>query len=135
MNFCLSMKGENYMKKLREFMNFNYSDFFADKRFVLKDIRPYYSYVDGKPDVTSQLGVKYDCLISVDNTNYKDGQTHANEFEQISFKVPGETATNKFPRRSKVEPIEVTKCSVYGDFQNNLSIEVKGMRLLKEGIK
>lgn len=112
------------MKKLNQFLEFNHELFLRDKKFIVKGTQPYFEYVDGKR-TEKQLGTTIICLISSDKTKYIDnGQevVGVNELEEIRFKVPNNNDL-ELPYKALITPLNIMKCSVYGEFRNNLSIE------------
>lgn len=93
-------------------------------KLVVINCSEYYAYVNGERDSSKALGIKVQCVIMQDDFPYT-GNTgaNANEFEKISFKIPGETRLDLFQHRQRVVPYNFSKVVLYGDYQNELSIE------------
>lgn len=108
------------MKKLRQFLKFDHESFLKDKKFIVKETKPYFEYVNGEK-TDKELGTSVVCLVSEDNTKYADDEVAVNLFETINFKVPGKQVD--LAQQTAVKPVDIIKASVYGQFQNNLSIE------------
>lgn len=108
------------MKKLRQFLKFDHESFLKDKKFIVKETRPYFEYVNGEK-TDKELGTTVVCLIDEDNTKYADDEVDVNLLETINFKVPGKQLD--LAQKTAVKPAEIIKASVYGEFLNKLSIE------------
>lgn len=95
---------------------------------LVVNVSEYYAYVQGQRDESQPLGIKVECVIAQDDFPYS-GNTpeHANEFEKVSFKIPGETRLDLFHHRQRVVPYDFKKVILYGDYQNQLSIECGGL--------
>ena len=115
------------MKGLKEFVQFDLDGFLKDKEVTFLDAKPYYNYKDGK--VTEELlGMKLECVITQDNTNYNN-QDFNNEYEKIIVKVPGVERVN-IKRGSKLKIQGTGK--VWGDYSQNLSIEATNVQMVKD---
>jgi dihydroxyacetone kinase-like predicted kinase len=102
------------MKKLLEFLKFDWQAFAKDKKFRAIGTREWKDFDTGKV-----LGTIVDCVIWEDHTEYKqrEGEKVSNRFEKIAFKVPKEVTVAE---DTLVEPQGVT-ATVFGDFRNQLS--------------
>lgn len=119
------------MKGLKQFLEFNTAAFFNDKKIMVLNVEPYYSYVDGKK-TDQKLGTKINAIISGDNTKYFDDSID-NLFEKISFKIPGVYDIN-IKKMSRIKITKFEKVVVYGQYQNQLSIEISNFEILKENV-
>ncbi|MGQ3449908.1 hypothetical protein ACTP3E_10270 [Streptococcus pneumoniae] len=114
------------MKGLKHFLQFDLDGFLKDKEVTFLDAKPYYNYKDGK--VTEELlGMKLECVITQDNTNYNN-QDFNNEYEKITVKVAGVEKVN-INRGAKIK-IQ-GKAKVWGDYSQNLSIEATNVQVVK----
>ena len=103
------------MKKLSMFQMFDYNGWQADKSFMVQSAK-----------YNSKKGcVSLDIIIIEDNTNYGD-PTVTNVFEK--FKVHciqdvNESDVNKYHPKDIIQFKSIGKCSVWGDYSSNLSVE------------
>lgn len=110
------------MKGLRQFLKFDTTDFFADKTLVALAVSPTFEYVNGEK-TNNILGCKIESVIGVDNTKYsKDGISNA--FEKINIKII-DTKEFNIPQMSRFKIKSFEKATVYGAYQNQLSVSVK----------
>ena len=72
-----------------------------------------------------QVGIVVETVIIEDNVDWEGYQPHCNEFEKLKFKIRDEYDTEKFKYRDIVIPFEFEKISIWGDFNNQLSIICK----------
>ena len=110
------------MKKLRLFAPFNAELFFSkiDLQFVkLEEV-----YTDG-----IKSGFKYHLLIIADNNNYGDDSS-LNMGELIKVKVDNNKCNIDFTLGAIVELVS-PRASIYGDYQNQLSIKADNVVLKK----
>ncbi|MEW4355112.1 hypothetical protein AB1I63_09740 [Streptococcus pneumoniae] len=70
-----------------------------------------------------QNGIKVHCVVIEDNFKSEKYQDNCNQFEKITFKVLNENDVNKFKHGELVQPYNFTKAILYGDYNNQLSIE------------
>lgn len=120
------------MKKLKGFNKFDYQSFLKGKAFALKEIRDWKEYKDGEPS-GKILGQKVECVIMKDETIYKNNDevtTGVNLFEPIVFNVPN--GNYNIPQKAIVKPINITKANVYGQYQNQLSIECEKVEVVQK---
>lgn len=108
------------MKGLRQFLKFDTEAFFNGKTLVAVGVKPYYEYVNGEK-TEKILGTKIEAVVGVDNTKYS-GQDITNVFEKLAIKIPG---NNNFQisNMAKFKVKKFSKSTVYGQYQNNLSLE------------
>lgn len=117
------------MKYLRQFIHFDLASFLADKTLTVVGISDLMDH-----DTKAIIGKRVTCAIIRDDTAYhpgKDGPaiSAGNLYEKLSVKV-------KYPNTVSVTPgDEVTLinavATVYGDFQNQLSIVSEGLEVIK----
>ena len=111
------------MKKLFQFLKFDWQAFAKDKKFLALGTRIWKDHDTGKV-----LGTIVDCVIWEDNTTYKqnDGESASNKFEKIAFKVP---RTITVPKDSLIEPVNVV-AKVWGDYRNQLSCTADDVKVV-----
>ncbi|WP_373760110.1 hypothetical protein [Streptococcus ferus] len=101
------------LKNLRSFLQFNSTDFFAKKKLC---------YLNSK-ELFDEKGIKVTLLILEDDTEYNS--LNDNLGEQIYVKVTNKKI-NDFedfqPLQTLCKIINITKATVYGDYQNQLSL-------------
>lgn len=107
------------MKGLKKFLKFDTAEFFADKELILLGQSPLYSYVENKR-TENVIGTKLEVVISVDNTDY--GSNTSNVFEKITIKLIGDNDFYIEPM-TKISVVNFTKALVYGEYNNNISLE------------
>lgn len=115
------------MKYLRQFLHFDLSAFLVAKTLTVISISDLLDHETKAP-----IGKRVTCAITRDDTVYapgKDGAVGSNVYEKVSVKV-------KYPHTVSVTPgDEVTlinaTATVYGDFQNQLSIIAEGLEVVK----
>lgn len=103
------------MKKLSLFQVFDFNGWQKDKSFMVQSAK----YNDKKGCVS------LDVIIIEDNTNYGDTSV-TNVFEK--FKVHciqdvNENDVNKYHPKDIIQFKSIGKCSVWGDYGSNLSVE------------
>lgn len=114
------------MKKLRSFMDFDINRFLEGKDLRVVGAEAWQQYDDGKP--TQIVGTKYKLVIVTDATNYQSAEdAHCNEGEQLTVKVPQVKKT--FKKLSAVQLVN-PKATVWGDYQNQLSIEAEDITFI-----
>ena len=109
------------MKYLNNFIVFNFKAFAKGKQFVLKEITEWKDF-----ETKEVLGSKVTLTIVVDDTIYqtKDGEEEGvNQYEWLTIKVRQPLDKfNGWKRNDKIKVARIEKASVYGDYQNQLSI-------------
>lgn len=109
------------MKGLRQFLTFDTDAFFSGKLLIALGVKPFFQYVNGER-TEKILGSKIECVIGNDNTKYSNLET-TNAFEKLSIKVIDDD-NFKIENMTKFKILKFEKATVYGQFQNNLSLEV-----------
>ncbi len=116
------------MKHLRQFVNFDITAFLSAKTLVVVSVSDLTDH-----ETRTIIGKRVTCAITRDDTVYlpsKDGSAPAsNIYEKLVIKV-------KYPYTVSVSPgDEVTLtnavATVYGDYQNQLSITAEGLEVIK----
>lgn len=105
------------MKKLTMFQTFDFNSWQTSKKFMVQGAK----YNDKKGCVT------IDVIIVEDKTNYGD-PTITNVFEKFKVHCIEDTSIDdvvKYPPMSFIRFITVGKCTVWGDYASNLSVEAK----------
>lgn len=113
------------MKGLKQFMSFDLEAFLAEKKLTVVGSGAYEEH-----ETKKHLGIKLDCVITLDNTKYtfKD-KPFTNLYEKISIKV---TKDINVPLNSIVEPAgDNIKATVWGDYNNNLSVVCSDIKVLE----
>lgn len=116
------IKGVNDLKKLRQFLKFDFDSFSKEKLFIVTGCREW------KDEVKGVLGTKVDAVIIKDETIY-DGTDakQLNRFEKITFKV---TKNVSVPENSYIAPINA-KATVWGEYSDKLSVTCSDIRILQ----
>lgn len=106
------------MKKLSNFLVFNYPAFAKGKRFVSVGIQEWVDYSTGV-----HLGTKVEAVIIEDNTDYqtKPGEQVSNLFEKLVFKIGKDI---DIPLNVEIQAKGVS-ASVYGEYRNQLSLQAE----------
>lgn len=115
------------MKGLVQFQSFDSSGFFRDKLLKVASNGPLTDYT------TKQvIGTKTTVVIVEDNTQYhtKTGEQISNLYEKITVKVPGK-ALELVPD-TLVELVS-PKCTIYGDYRNQLSVTATDVKAIPAG--
>ncbi|MGQ7354428.1 hypothetical protein ACTGXY_06240 [Streptococcus suis] len=86
--------------------------------------KTWYEYKDGQKN-SKPSGITVSAVIIEDNIVLDGYEPHSNEFEKLTFNVRNETNLEKFKHRETIIPYEFEKISVYGEYQNQLSIICK----------
>lgn len=113
------------LKKLRNFLAFNFGGFATGKRFVVVGQQPWKDFKTGEV-----LGTKVEVVIAQDKTDYslKEGEVANNLYEKLFFKIP---KVIEVPMNVEVRFSGVT-ASVYGEYFNQLSIAAKDIEVLSK---
>ena len=103
------------MKKLSLFQRFDFAGWAKDKQFMIQAVK----YNDRKKCVSLNV------VVVVDGTNYGDPSV-SNVFEKFKVHCIQDTKEEdvmKYGPQDKIIFKSVGKCSVYGDYNSNLSVE------------
>lgn len=122
------------LKKLNQFRPFQWNEFAKDKKLVVTGIRPWEEYENRKP-TGRRLGASVEVVIVEDGTHYetKEGESVTNLYEKLTVKVPDQNA--KFPVGTVVATIGEVTATVYGEFQNRLSVKAAGLKTISNSAK
>ncbi len=103
------------MKKLNMFQQFNFGLWSKDKQFMIQSIK----YNEKKGCVS------LDVIVTEDGTDYGDPSV-SNVFEKFKvhlIKETDEDDVEKYHVKDKIIFKQIGKCSVWGDYASNLSVE------------
>ena len=103
------------MRKLPQFMNFDFVSWQNGKEFMVQGVK----YNDKRGCVS------LDVVITADNTDYGD-PTVSNVFEKFKvhcIKDVKEADVAKYHIMDKIQFKNIGKCSVWGDYSSQLSVE------------
>lgn len=109
------------MKGLRQFQKFDTQAFFNDKKLVALAVSPVFEYSNGER-TDKIIGTKIETVISQDDTKYTSDVS--NVFEKLNIKVIDDV-NFEIPEMVEFKILRFEKVTVFGQFQNQLSIEVK----------
>ena len=103
------------MKKLSQFMRFDFEAFSKEKIYQVIGISEWRDY-----ETKKHMGTKLEVVITRDNTQYKqkEGENVSNRFEKLTFKICKDI---NVPMNTSVMPINAV-ATVYGDYRNQLSV-------------
>lgn len=103
------------MKKLRSYLHFDTQAFLEGKEL---------QFLMGKPLDPVKTGFEG---VAVEIVIVDDPSGDGNDFEKIKVKVPNvnQDWLEQFHKGDEVQIFDVTKATVYGDYQNELSIIAK----------
>lgn len=103
------------MKKLNNFLDFNFGGWQNGKEFMVQGVK-----------FNDKRGcVSLDVIITEDNTDYGD-QTVSNIFEKFKVhcvKDTKEADVAKYQVKDKIQFKNIGHCSVWGDYSSQLSVE------------
>ena len=115
------------LKKLNQFMKFDWDSFIAGKEFMCTGTGELVDY-----NTKKHLGTKVEAVIIKDSTQYatKNGETVSNLFEKVTFKVMKDITV---PMNAQIVPVNV-KAKAYGDngFVNKLSITCDDINVVQQ---
>lgn len=117
------------MKKLRSFLRFDMDAFLNKKELRIVGSEPWQQYQDGA--VGEVVGTKYKLVIATDHTVYdRDDPTkdaRINEGEPLVVKVA--QPPKEFKKFAVAKLVQPT-ATVYGDFQNQLSVTAQDIEFV-----
>ena len=113
------------MKGLKQFLTFDWNTFGKDKQFLVVGIAEYNEF-----NTQRHLGTKVESVIITDNTSYtyKD-KPFTNLYEKISFKVTKDIID--LPLNSIIIPAGEIKATVFGDYNNQLSVICSDIKIIE----
>lgn len=112
------------MKKLREFQSFDAQKFLKGKSLIAMSSKEWVEYDNEGNRTDKILGTNITVGIKEDNTIYEDNQSGYNLLEKFNVKIP---KIKEFRQNEQVYVMKVTKASVFGDYNNMLSIEANDL--------
>lgn len=112
------------MKGTHQFERFDHQGFYADKDCTVTGISEWLDYETKKP-----LGWRVDTVITRDETKYraKDGQVISNLYQPQTFKC---AVKPDVKIGDIVEAVDVTACTLYGQFRNQISVKCNTVRVV-----
>ena len=110
-----NFKEDNSMRKLSQHLKFDFASFAAGKVFMIQSVK--YN--------TKRGCVTLDIVITEDNSNYGDsGVTNLYErFKMHLIQDTEEDDVEKYHPKEIVQVKKIGKCTVWGDYNSNLSVE------------
>ncbi|PKY90580.1 hypothetical protein CYJ57_01585 [Falseniella ignava] len=114
------------MKALNQFRHFDSQGFLKDKVLEVTQITNWVDY-----NTKEVLGDKVEVVILIDNTPYaptRNGEIVTNKFEKLNVKVPNAENIKVGDQVTLINPVG----SVYGEYQNQLSLKADGLKIIKE---
>ena len=115
------------MKKLNQFINFDFAAFARGKRFLAVGQKPWVAYDSGEV-----LGTKLEVVIVEDKTDYglPEGDMAVNNlYEKFVVKIPKDKPVS-VPMNAEVRIVNPI-ANVYGDYRNQLSVTADGVQVVK----
>lgn len=111
------------MKKLSQFMRFDFEAFSKEKAYQAIGTSEWVDY-----STKEHMGTKVECLITKDNTQYKlkEGENVSNRFEKLTFKIRKDV---NVPMNAYVMPVNAV-ATVYGEYRNQLSVTADDIQIL-----
>lgn len=111
------------MKKLSQFLKFDFEEFSKGKSYQAIGISEWKDY-----ETKVHMGSKVEALIAKDNTSYKqkEGEHVTNAFEKITFKIRKDVS---IPVGAFVMPVNAVAV-VYGEYRNQLSVTADDIRVI-----
>lgn len=110
-------KGDYKMKRLNMFLKFDFAKWQEGKRFVIQSVK--YN--------ASKGCVSLDVIIVEDHTDYEDLSV-SNLYEKFKVHCIRDKNVNqvdKYYPHEEIEFVSIGKCSVWGDYNSNLSVEAE----------
>lgn len=97
---------------------------FSKMVFSHLSTKSWYEYNEGQKN-SQPSGISVSTVILEDNITIDGYEPHSNEFEKLTFNVRNEFNTERFKHREILIPYDFEKVTIYGDYQNQLSIICK----------
>jgi hypothetical protein len=112
------------LKKLNQFLTFDWSKFSQGKTFMCTGISEWVDY-----DTKNHNGTKVEAVITKDSTAYnqKEGEMVNNLYEKITFKVRKDM---KISPNSIIEPVNAVG-KIYGEYRNQLSVTCDDIQVVQ----
>lgn len=112
------------MKKLSQFLKFDFEEFSVGKLYQVIGIAPWVDY-----NTKAHMGIKLETIIAKDTTPYKckDGEVVTNRYEKLTFKCKKDV---QVPINAYIMPVNAVGV-VYGDYRNQLSVTVDDVKIMQ----
>lgn len=112
------------MKGTHQFEQFDMAGFSRDKDYTVTGTSEWLDYETKKP-----LGWRVDTVVTRDDTKYraKDGQVVSNLYQPQVFKCE---AKPDVAVGDIVAPVDITSCTLYGQYRNQISVKCKTVRVV-----
>lgn len=114
------------LKGLRDFIKFDAFAFLKDKQLLLMQESPLKDYDSGK-----EIGVRLKVVIWTDDTKYSKDDV-INEGSELDVKILGLKAEEVNRNNRGFIRLKNPTGTVYGDYQNELSLKADGFEFVKE---
>lgn len=113
------------MKKLSQFLKFDFDAFSNGKIYQVTSVAPWIDY-----NTKAKMGTKIDTVIVQDKTvyKYKDGEVVTNRYEKLTIKVRKDV---QVPINAYIMPINAVGV-VYGEYRNQLSVTADDIKILQQ---
>ena len=114
------------LKGLRQFVVFDVKAFLDGKDMICASCTPLVDF-----QTKEVIGTKVEALVVVDKTEYrqKEGQpTISNKYKELTFKCREKSLS--IPVDAHIRPAGSVEGTIYGDYQNQLSIKCDRMEVL-----
>ena len=93
-----------------------------DWKLQVVNQEPYYQ--QGDTNRNNPLGIRTTVVVIEDSHDYgKEKGVGLNLFEKLNIKTPNEDNPVQFTQRQQVTLFSLSKATIYGDYQNQLSLE------------
>lgn len=114
------------LKNLSQFQRFDFQSFVKDKVLVVTGMKPW-----ANNDTGEIIGTKISLGIAKDGTKYnvKEGQVVSNRFQTFDVKIA--QIGYRVPLDSVVRISGVKSATIWGDYRENLSVEITGLEVIK----
>lgn len=119
------------MKKLNKFQKFDLAAFLKGKKLEVANISEHRKYVDGQPGDVDGVSIKV--AIVSDPTDY--GQPGvSNLYQMFTVRINGarlDDVVGMMKPGDSVQLVQYVKASIYGQFRDQLSVQVSSINDLK----
>ena len=112
------------MRGTHQFEEFNFSKFSQGKDYTVTGLSEWLDYDTKKP-----MGWRVDTVVTRDDTQYrtKDDQVISNLYQPQVFKC---SAKPDVKVGDIVEPVDITACTLYGQFRNQISVKCDSVKVV-----
>ena len=111
------------MKKLNQFLRFDFDEFAMGKRFMAIGQQEWKDY-----NTANALGTRIKVVIVQDKTVYEvqEGEIVSNLYEKFTVKIPKAIS---IPMNSEIR-LKNAEATVYGDYRNQLSVIAEDIEVI-----